>query len=299
MCYIGRGDFFQMGKVSVIIVTWNSALTIQKCLNSILGLKNKWDEDIFVVDNASSDGTVELVAKEFPQIMIFCNKKNLGFSVANNTALKKVAGEYVFLLNPDAQLVGDALAKMAQFMEKNKEVGILGPKLLNADGSIQKEMTPFPGLLDQILILLKLHRLPLFKRLVYPNYDYDKTQEVEHLMGSALLIRREVFDKVGFFDENFFLWFEETDFEKRAKEAGFKIVYFPKAAVRHIRSASIKKISPLKRQAIWNKSLRYYFKKHKPRWEQVILEPFILLSYLPAFVRWFLARLKQTKFIEV
>jgi hypothetical protein len=117
-------------------------------------------------------------------------------------------------------------------------------------------------------------------------------------MGSALLVRKEVFEKIGLFDESFFLWFEETDFEKRAKEAGFKIVYFPKAVVRHVRSASIKKINPLKRQAIWNKSLRYYFKKHKSRLERVILEPFILLSYLPAFVRWFLGRVRQTKFIE-
>ncbi|OGY21674.1 MAG: hypothetical protein A2126_01825 [Candidatus Woykebacteria bacterium GWB1_45_5] len=268
-----------MDKITFIIVTWNSSGTIDGCLKRLEKLK----VEVWVVDNNSSDDTVSKV-KEYPQVKLIKNKSNLGFATANNVVLKKVISEFVFLLNPDAQLVGAALAEMIKFMEKNKDVGILGPKLLNPDGSLQREMTPFPGLLDQILILLRLHRLPWFRNLVYPNYDYNKTQEAPHLMGSALLVRKEVFEKVGAFDENFFLWFEETDLEKRAKEAGFKIIYYPKAQVKHLRSTSIKKINPLKRQAIWNKSLRYYFKKHKSRLEQLILEPFIYISFLPALL---------------
>jgi len=268
-----------MKKLSVIIVTWNSSATIEECLKGL----EKQSGEVIVVDNNSSDDTVNKVNK-YSQVKLIENKSNLGFAAANNIALKKAESEFIFLLNPDAKLGKDALEKMAKFMEENKDVGVVGPKLINADGSIQKEITPFPNLLNQILILLRLHRLPWFSELVYPNYDYDKIQEVEHLMGSALLVRRGVFDKIGLFDENFFLWFEETDLEKRAKEAGFKIVYYPKAEVKHIRSFSIKKINPLKRQRIWNKSLRYYFKKHKSKLEQLILEPFIILSYIPAFL---------------
>src|SRR4030042_2539428 len=291
-----------MEKISIVTVTWNSSTTIDACLNSL----EKVGAETFVVDNNSSDDTIGKVTK-YPWGKLIKNKSNLGFASANNIALKKIKSEFVFLLNPDAQLVGDALAKMIEFMKENEEVGIVGPKLLSSDGSIQREITRFPALIDQTLILLRLHRLPWFSKLVYPDYNrkitsrdcfsrarynYEKTQEAEHLMGSALLIRKEVFEKVGLFDENFFLWFEETDLEKRAKEAGFNIVYYPKAQVEHLRSASIKKINPLRRQRIWNKSLRYYFKKHRPRLEQILLEPFIALSYLPAFLQFAVDKLR-------
>jgi len=271
-----------MKKVSIVIVTWNSSKTIRGCLDSIRKIE---DGEVFVVDNNSSDDVVGKIEK-YPWVKLIKNKSNLGFGRANNLVLRKIINEFkfIFLLNPDAQLTNGALGKMIEFMEENKDVGVLGPKLLNFNDSLQKEITPFPNLLNQILILLRLHRLPWFSKLVYPNYDYNKIQEVEHLMGSALLIRKEVFEKIGFFDENFFLWFEETDLEKRAKEAGFKIVYYPKAEVHHLRSFSSRKMSRLKRQIIWNNSLRYYFKNHGFRLEQFILEPFILLSYILAFL---------------
>ena len=266
-----------------MIVTLNNQSAILPCLNSIK-VNLKRDVKIFVVDNASTDGTLKIVEENFPRVIIIRNKRNLGFAKANNQALKQVKGNYIFLLNPDTEVKGSALEEMVAYMENHDEVGILGPKLLNAGGKVQKEITPFPALLDMILILLKLHRIAPFKSLVYPNYDYDKIQESDHLMGSALLIRKEVFDKIGLFDENFFLWFEETDLEKRAKEAGFKVVYYPKAVVKHLVGQSTRQIHPMKRQAIWNQSLRYYFQKHKSALEQTVLVPFIIVSYVPVFL---------------
>jgi len=270
-------------RFSVVIVTLNNQSTILPCLNSIK-VNLKRDVKIFVVDNASTDGTLKIVEESFPQVIIVRNKSNLGFARANNQALKQAKGNFIFLLNPDAEVTGNALEEMVAYMEKHDDVGILGPKLVNDDGSTQKEITPLPGFLDSILILLKLHRIKPFSNLVYPNYDYEKTQEAEHLMGSALLIRREVFEKIGLFDEKFFLWFEETDLEKRAKEAGFKVVYHPKAVVKHLVGQSTKQIHPMKRQAIWNQSLRYYFQKHKSALEQTVLVPFIIVSYVPVFL---------------
>src|SRR4030042_1972282 len=177
-----------MNKIAFIVVTWNSSATIEECLKSL----DNQGASVIVVDNNSSDDTVDKV-KQDPWVQLIRNKVNLGFSAANNIALKEIGSEFIFLLNPDAQLGSSALAEIIKFMEKNKDVGILGPKLLNADGSVQKEITSFPGLLDQILILLRLHRLPILDNFVYPNYDYDAVQEAEHLMGSALLIRKEVF----------------------------------------------------------------------------------------------------------
>ncbi len=268
--------------LNIVIVTFNNERTIIQCLKSIFDSPLNSRADVILVDNDSTDQTVGVVKKTYPNVKLIKNKQNLGFAKANNQAIRKAQSKYIFLLNPDAQVQNDALGRMISYMEENKDVGILGPKLLSADSIVQKEITMFPKLSDSILVLLKLHRVKPIEHFVYPNYDYEKVQEVEHLMGSALLIRREVFDKIGLFDEKFFLWFEETDFEKIAKEAGFKLVYYPKAVIKHLVGQSTKQINPIKRQAIWNQSLRYYFQKHRPRLEQAILNFFIILSYLPA-----------------
>jgi len=265
-------------KISIVIVTYNSAETISSCLESVFKYRNLVDEFI-VVDNASRDKTVEKV-KKFNSVKLIENKKNLGFAAANNIGIKQSKSPYVFLLNPDA-IVIKGLDLLIEQIERDNKIGIIGPKLVNADGSLQKEMTYFPGLFNQILILLRLHRLPWIGSLVYPNYDYNKPQEADHLMGSALLIRREVFEKVGLFDENFFVWFEETDLEKRAKAAGFKIVYYPKTVVSHKVGESTSQLNFFKRQTIWNQSLLYYFKKNCGiKW--LLLIPFTLFSFIPA-----------------
>jgi GT2 family glycosyltransferase len=279
-----------MNKITFIIVTWNSEKTITPCLESISKLKNLITE-VIVIDNASVDKTVAEI-KKFKQVKIVENKNNTGFAAGCNRGIKEAKGDLICLLNPDAE-IKDNFQSMVEYLQENKEVGIVGPKILNTDGSLQREITPFPNFLSQVLMLLKLHRLGPLSKLVYPNYDYDKLQEAEHLMGSALLIRREVFEKIGFLDKKFFLWFEETDFEKRAKEAGFKIVYYPNASVSHIRAATIGKLSPLKRQSIWNESVRYYFKKHKSKLKQYLLEPFILTSYIPAFLKFVGGKIKR------
>ncbi len=266
--------------ITVIIVTFNSEATINRCIKSFI--EKAKNIEVIVVDNGSADNTSKIIRQKFPHIELIQNDENLGFAKANNQAIRQMRGEFILLLNPDTEVVGDAFNKMVFYMERHTDVGILGPKLLNADVSLQKELSPFPNLLNMILILLKLHRTTPFKSLVYPNYDYNEIQEVNHLMGSALLIRKEVFDRAGLFDDKFFLWFEETDLEKRAKEAGFKVIYYPKAEVLHSVGHSTKQINPIKRQSIWNKSLVYYFSKHKPKIEVIILIPFVLFSYVLA-----------------
>ncbi len=264
--------------ITVIIVTFNSEATINQCIKSFIEqVKNI---EVTVVDNGSSDDTSKIIRQKFPHVELIQNEENLGFAKANNQVLRQSRGEFVLLLNPDTEVVGDALNKMVSYLEKSKNAGILGPKLLNADGSLQKELSSFPSLLSMILILLKLHRIKPFSYLVYPKYNYEKIQEVEHLMGSALLVRKEVFKKIGLFDENFFLWFEETDLEKRAKEAGFKVIYYPGAEVLHLVGHSTKQINPIKRQSIWNKSLVAYFSKHKSKMKLIVLIPFLLFSYV-------------------
>ncbi len=271
----------EKSSVSVIIVSYNTKELLSACLDSIGKFSGEnINTEVWVVDNASTDGSAETVRKKYPWVKLIANEKNLGFAKANNQAIRKVNNSYIFLLNPDAQVQKFSWEKMIAYMEKHKDIGILGPMLVGTDGKVQKEISPFPKLLDSILVLIKLHRIKPFSQLVYPNYNYENIQEVDHLMGSALFIRKKIFDVVGLFDENFFLWFEETDFEKRAKEAGWKIVFYPKATVKHLAGQSSRQVSPIKKQTIWNKSLWVYFQKHHSQFDRLMLLPFMLLSYI-------------------
>jgi GT2 family glycosyltransferase len=268
-------------ELSIIIVNWNGAEFVGKCLKSVFESKFNKPWEVIVVDNNSSDKSVEII-KQFPQVIAIENKENVGFGAANNQALKQATGKFVFLLNPDTQIFPDSMEKLVEKIEEEEKIAIVAPQLVNENGSLQKEIGTFPGLVDSILVLLKLHRLPFFKDLVYPKVDYSQEQEAEHLMGSALLIRREVLDSVGVFDEHFFLWFEETDLEKRIKEAGWKLIYYPQVRVVHLLSKSIKQVGPLKRQLMWSKSLGIYFRKHKSLIERILLLPFIILGLIIA-----------------
>lgn len=268
-------------ELSIIIVNWNGAEFVGKCLKSVFESKFNKPWEVIVVDNNSSDKSVEII-KQFPQVILIENKENVGFGAANNQALKQVTGKFVFLLNPDVQIFPDNLEKLVRKIGEEEKIAIVAPQLVNEDGSLQREIGHFPGLADSILVLLKLHRLPFFKDLVYPKVDYSREQEAEHLMGSALLIRRKVLDSVGVFDERFFLWFEETDLEKRIKDAGWKLIYYPQVHVVHLLSRSFKQVSPLKRQLMWGKSLGIYFRKHKSQAARILLLPFILLGLIIA-----------------
>ncbi len=268
-----------MKSTSVIIVTFNSQDSISASLTSL----SKDDLEIVVIDNNSSDQTLEKL-KSYKDIKLIKNSKNLGFGKAINIGVKNSQGEYLFFLNPDCIVQEKTVEKLSAYLDQNLEVGVVGPKLLSSDGSVQTEMAKFPAVLPQILILLRLHRLRFFQKLVYPKFDYEKTQEAEHLMGAALMIRRAVFEEVGGFDEKFFLWFEETDLLKRISDKGYKIVYVPEAIVTHLVGQSTKQLNPIKKQTIWNRSLLHYFRKHKGWVKQALLLPFILISYPAALV---------------
>jgi len=285
-------------KLSIVIVTYNSAATIEDCLKSIFNNPPKFSFEVFVVDNASSDGTSGIV-KRFSQVKFIKNSQNLGFAKANNQAIKESSGEYVLLLNADAQLRSGALGRMVSFMDQDENIGILGPKLLfpasgraGSSGGVQKEVTAFPTLPPMVVWLFRFQKIPFFRR-IWPlssylcrGMDYERTQEVDHLMGSAFLVRQKVFRQIGLFDEDFFFWFEETDFCKRAKEAGWKIIYYPEAEVVHHVGASTCQLSPLAIQRMWNRSLLTYFKKHGRPWEVWVLRLFSPFSYLAAVLAW-------------
>ncbi len=252
--------------LSIVIVTWNVCQLLEKCLRSIFMKTSDLEFEVIVVDNNSQDNTKTMVGNEFPQARLIVNAENLGFAKANNIGIKKARGEFILILNPDTEILENSLKKTVKFMEKNPDVAVTGVKLLNPDGSLQPSVRRFPTPLSQTLLLLKIYHLfPQLKVFTYylaKDFDYNKTQEVDQIMGAFMMIRNDIFREVGLFDENFYLWFEEVDFCKRVKKACQKVVYFPGSQIIHHRNQSFKQVFKFKRQFLFYKSALRYFNKH-------------------------------------
>ncbi|MFH0854691.1 MAG: glycosyltransferase family 2 protein [bacterium] len=229
--------------LSIIIVNWNVKDLLERCLASLYRETRNIDFEVIVVDNASKDGSVEMVKEKFPQVKLIANKDNKWFAGGNNQGLAIAKGELVLLLNPDTEILDGAIEKMVGIMgiknekkngghkvkisnlklETNNDIGILGCKLLNPDMTLQPSCRRLPRLSDQILILLKLHnffpRLKPVREYYMSDFNYDSTREVEQVMGACLMTRKEIIDKIGGLDENYGSIFEEVDFCKRALNA--------------------------------------------------------------------------------
>ena len=218
--------------LSVVTVTWNSAQNIAEQITSVfLGCKNIACEQI-IVDNNSSDKTVEIIKKISPNIKMIENKKNFGFGMANNQAVTLAQGEFILFLNPDMRVGEGILDQAVNWMRVHKETGIMGCKLLNKNGGFNLHSAPrrFPTLFDQLAIVFKFRFLfpKLLARYWFRDIDQNKEQEVDSVQGSFMLARRELIEKLGYaFDERYFIWFEDVDLCREAKKFGYKVVYNP------------------------------------------------------------------------
>jgi len=278
--------------LSIIIVSWNVCGLLEKCLISIYEHTRGISFEIFVIDNGSADKTVKIIKKHFLKVKLIANQKNLGFAAANNQGIKKAKGDYILLLNPDTELKEDSFRKMIDLIKSKPKCGILGCHLENPDGSHQASVRRFPKFLDQGLILLKLHhlfpKLNCFKRYLYSDFDYSKESLVDQIMGACFMIKREVIQKIGMLDENFFVWFEEVDYCLRAKQVGWDIVYTPATSIIHHFGQSFKQIMTLEKQRMWSRSLRYYFLKHYSFLSFLVISALTKLSFcITIMISWF------------
>ncbi len=252
--------------LSVIIVSWNVRERLRTCLASLFRETKDLNWEIFVIDNDSKDGSAEMVLNDFPDVQLIVNKKNLGFAAASNQGIKKARGEFILLLNPDTELKENSFAKTVEYMRSHPEVGILGPRILNFDGSLQPSVRRFPTLISQILIILKIpHLWPSLAPIKYylaADFDYEKEANVDQVMGACLLFSRNLLNKIGLLDDKFFIWFEEVDFCQRARNAGFKVRYAPVTSITHWGGESFAQEMTLKKQKMISQSMAYYFKKH-------------------------------------
>jgi len=226
--------------VSVVVVTFNALPWLERCLESVRG------RDVIVVDNGSTDGTVELVRERFPDVRLI-EQENRGMGGGNNAGMRAADGRYFFLLNADAWVVndplaGDALDALVAFADSRPEAAVVGPKLLNPDGTLQRSARGEPTLWRLATEYLAIRKLaprsgrlnPLYRG----DFAHDRVTEVDWLSGAALLVRREAADGVGLFDEDFFMFSEEVDWLTRFRRAGWKVLFFPGAQVVHVGGAS-------------------------------------------------------------
>jgi GT2 family glycosyltransferase len=221
--------------VSVVVVSWNARDHIERCLESVRG------RDVIVVDNGSTDGTVELVRERFPDVRLI-EQGNVGMGGGNNTGMRVAEGRYFFLLNSDAWVHGDGLDVLLEFADEHPDAAVVGPKLQNPDGSLQRSVRGEPTLWRVATEYFFIRKLAPHTNLLNPLYvggfDHDALREVDWLSGAALLVRREAADAVGLFDEDFFMFSEEADWQTRFRQAGWTVWFQPDAVVTHVGGAS-------------------------------------------------------------
>ena len=231
--------------LSIIIVNWNSKDYLRECINSILSTTQEINYEIVVIDNASFDGCDEMLQQYYPKVQFIQSERNLGFSKANNAAVKISCGRSLLFLNPDTKLEGSAVNTLYYQLNSLPNAGVVGAKLLNSDRSIQTScIRTFPTIINQFLDSELLHSLwpqsalwgnaPLFITNTGP-------MEVDSISGACMMVKREVFDEVGLFSEDYFMFAEDTDLCYKIKQAGYKNYYIPSATVYHFGGGSTQK----------------------------------------------------------
>lgn len=267
--------------LSIINISYNTKDLLIDCISSVYEQTRDIEFEIIMVDNDSRDGSVKEVQTRFPQVKILVNESNKGFAAANNQGLRVMRGEYALLLNPDTIILDNALEKMVNFMEKSDQVGIVCPKILKPDGSLQRAAFPPPSTLQFILSRLDKEGLlsgrirRFYRRFIDPllpqklsNGYYDRLSKTSSgafkagwVSGSCLMIRRKTLEDIGLLDENLFLFCEDRDWCCRARKRGWEVMLFPQAQIIHLGGQSTKRDLPSS-IFLYQRAQFYFVKKH-------------------------------------
>lgn len=277
-----------MKDVRIVIVSWNVEKLLERCLRSLPEACAGLDWDCVVVDNASKDGSVT-VGKGNLNVRIVANQDNRGFAKACNQGLAgadpstslRAGARYVLLLNPDTECPSGTLTALVREADARPKCGISGPRLEDGNGKDQASVRRFPTVWSQAGIMLKLHHVVprLFKRYFATDWPIDREGSVDQVMGSCFLIRREVIEAIGGLDERYFIWFEEVDYCKQAKEHGWDVCYIPAVRITHHGGQSFGQVFSVQKQRYFNGSLVKYFEKWQPGWRSgllMVLQPISL-----------------------
>jgi len=282
----------EIKNLTISIVSYDSLNFLEACLDSILENPPSVKYEIIVVDNASTDGSYELVQKNFPQVKLLHNSKNIGFAAANNKAINKTNSKYILLINSDCRVYKNSLDSLVSFMEKNKKAGITGPKIINSDGSVQLSCRKFPSIFNAAFHTILTNIVPnnpFSRKYKLADVNRDTPFEVDWVSGSAMIIRRKALEDTGLLDERYFMYVEDLDLCYRMWQKDWKVYYYPCANILHHIGGSSGN-GELKACFRMQKSVFYFFWKNYRKSWKVLLIP--LLTIVLAF-RVFITFIKQ------
>jgi len=284
--------------VSVIIVNWNTAQLLKDCLESLYCQTQMADFEVIVVDNASDDDSVKIVKELFPQTIVIENKNNMGYAAANNIGISKARGRYALILNSDTIFIDDSISKVYSYADNHKDAAIISCKMLNKDMTLQSNTYLFPSLLNLFLAATYLYKLfpksRFFARERMGWWDWNDTMEVDVIVGCFMLVRMEAIREVGVMDDDYFMYYEETDWCYRFKKAGWKNLYAPVSEVIHLGGESTKKLRD-KMLLQYNSSMLLYFKKHHSRLSYTIACMLLFIFFSFRIPYWFFHSLYSRK----
>jgi GT2 family glycosyltransferase len=255
-----------MGGISVVIVSWNARDHLRECLSSVRKTADATVKEIIVIDNASSDGSSEMVAAEFRDVTLIRATENLGFARANNVALERATGTWLALINSDVVVHPNCFQQLVNYLESHDETGLVGPKLYGVDGEIQRSCRRLPTIWNTICRVFGLDnvlsRWPLFSGREMRHWNHDEQAEVEVISGCFWLARRDAIQEVGTLDERFFFYSEDVDWCRRFRDAGWKMVFVPNATAMHFGGGSSAN-APFRYSVEMLRANLAYWKKHR------------------------------------
>jgi GT2 family glycosyltransferase len=269
--------------ISVVIVGWNAKHYLELCLQSLVDALPHRSMEIIVLDNASSDGSSEMIQARFPQVRVLRSEENLGFSKGNNLAIRECKGHYIALVNPDVIVLPGCLDALADFLDRSPKVGNVGPRVFNPDMTMQSTCRRFPTLWNNFCSTTCLEKVFKDSRFFAGEhmfyFPHDRTLPVDVLVGCFSMIRRETFNDVGLLDENLFMYGDDVDWCRRAWKAGWQVVFFPGARAIHDRG-KITASYPVRFAVAQQRSILYYWRKHHGFWGITGIRSLLLLHHL-------------------
>lgn len=278
--------------LSIIAIPYLSKDDIVRFVDSIKLHVRSLSYEIILIDNSPNLETYKVVKEKYPEIAIVHNDDNPGYARGMNQGYKLAKGKYIAYMNPDMELLDDCFTPLIKQLENDHRIGLIGPQLQFGDRTLQPTVKNDPTLAAQIIIIFKLHyhlKTKALMRYLAKDFDYDKPQAVEQLMGAFLMGRREVIEKIGGWDNDYPLWWEDLQFCTDTRNKGYLVYYYPLAKVIHYEGKSAAQVQSLSKQKRFNRGMRTYFKKNKPYWQYLIISA---LSPISLSLAWIVEKLK-------
>ena len=284
--------------LSVVIVNYNVKFYLEQCLESVRRASEGLQVEVFVVDNLSTDGSVEYLHERFPEVTFIENKENVGFARANNQAIRQSKGKYVLLLNPDTIVGEDTLKQCVEFMDAHREAGTVGTYMLHVDGTFAPESrrglpTPFVAFCKMTGLTALFPKSRLFGRYYMRYLDENEMNEIEVISGAYMMLRREALDKVGLLDEDFFMYGEDIDLSYRVLKGGYKNYFLPVRMLHYKGESTVK--NSYRYVYTFYEAMRLFFRKHYSHYSWAISVPINLAIWAQSFVVYLGNRLRYLK----